>query len=279
MLPIKKIYIDSRDKTSDSASHTDFRIQLPMSISLPPNTGFYLTDVTIPVSFYTIESNRNQNIYFKVGNINYFRKIPIGNYSTTRLNQIIVDVMNSTYPKVGNAYPTKFASEPDIFNNTVNIKNLYDHFKLLTDMEAETAIKDSLSSFDTYGTDYEPSLPLYSINSMLQNNTIKPMFGYYTSGYVDLFPIRNLYIVSQTLGTYNSVSSKGEWSIIKKVPVRGSYNEMIYDQTVLGMDYLDCSNQSLLSIDFKIKDSYGNVINLHGNHWSFSIIFVKINDE
>jgi hypothetical protein len=66
---------------------------------------------------------------------------------------------------------------------------------------------------------------------------------------------------------------------IKKVPVRGGYNEMIYDQTVLGMDYLDCSNQSLLSIDFKVKDSYGNVIDLHGNHWSFSIIFVKINDE
>ena len=74
MLPIKKIYIDSRDKTSDSASHTDFWIQLPMSISLPANTGFYITDVTIPVSFYTVESNRNQHIYFKVGNINYFRK-------------------------------------------------------------------------------------------------------------------------------------------------------------------------------------------------------------
>ena len=32
-----------------------------------PNTGFYLTDITIPVSFSTIESGRNNNIYFTKG--------------------------------------------------------------------------------------------------------------------------------------------------------------------------------------------------------------------
>ena len=30
MLPIKKIYIDSRQKTADSASHPDFHIELPI---------------------------------------------------------------------------------------------------------------------------------------------------------------------------------------------------------------------------------------------------------
>ena len=54
---------------------------------------------------------------------------------------------------------------------------------------------------------------------------------------------------------------------------------MVYDQTVLGMDYLDCSNQALLLIDFKLKDHTGEVVNLHGNHVSFSIIFVKVADE
>ena len=78
-----------------------------------------------------------------------------------------------------------------------------------------------------------------------------------------------MYIVSQTLGNYNSVSVNGEWDIIQKVPVRAGYNEMKKDQTVLGVDYLDCSNQTISRIDIKMKDSYGNLINLHGNHWSF----------
>ncbi|MFM7990276.1 MAG: hypothetical protein ACKPKO_64275 [Candidatus Fonsibacter sp.] len=45
------------------------------------------------------------------------------------------------------------------------------------------------------------------------------------------------------------------------------------------MDYLDCSNQTLSRIDFKIKDHNGYIVNLHENHASFSIIFVKVSDE
>ncbi|MFM7983444.1 MAG: hypothetical protein ACKPKO_29380 [Candidatus Fonsibacter sp.] len=45
------------------------------------------------------------------------------------------------------------------------------------------------------------------------------------------------------------------------------------------MDYLDCSNQTLSRIDFMIKDHNGNTVNLHENHVSFSIIFVKVADE
>ena len=38
---------------------------------------------------------------------------------------------------------------------------------------------------------------------------------------------------------------KGEWGILKNIPVSADYNQFIYDQTVLGMDYLDCSNQKV----------------------------------
>ena len=49
-----------------------------------------------------------------------------------------------------------------------------------------------------------------------------------TSGYVDLHHVRNLSLISNTLGAHNSMVVNGEWC-------------MIYDQTALGMDYLDCS--------------------------------------
>ena len=75
------------------------------------------------------------------------------------------------------------------------------------------------------------------------------------------------------------MSINGEWGILKKIPVSAGYNEIVYDQTVLCMDYLDCSNQTLSRIDFKIKDHNGYIVNLHENHVSFSIIFVKVADE
>ena len=71
----------------------------------------------------------------------------------------------------------------------------------------------------------------------------------------------------------------GEWGIIKKIPVSADYNQFIYDQTVLGMDYLDCSNQKVSLNDNKLNDHSGDVVNLHGCHVCISIIFVKVADE
>ena len=41
-------------------------------------------------------------------------------------------------------------------------------------------------------------------------------------------------------------------------------------------DFGDCSNQTLRTINFQLKDSKGNDINLHGNNWSFSVIFSRM---
>mgnify|MGYP003337679305 CR=1 FL=1 len=48
MLPIKKIYIDSRDRTSDSVSGSNFKIELPYVLQMPENTVFFITDVCLP---------------------------------------------------------------------------------------------------------------------------------------------------------------------------------------------------------------------------------------
>ncbi|MFM7978979.1 MAG: hypothetical protein ACKPKO_06645 [Candidatus Fonsibacter sp.] len=125
------------------------------------------------------------------------------------------------------------------------------------------------------------SFPLSSINTIIKNTVSKTVqtSDSFISGFVGMSPIRKMYLISNTLGTNNSMSINGEWGILQKNPVNAGYNEMIYDQTVLGMDYLDCSNQTLSRIDFRIKGHNGNIVNLQGNHVSFSIICVKVVDE
>ncbi len=55
MLPIKKLYIDTRFKAPDSVSDSDFYIDLPQTLTMPEGTGFYLDDISIPVSWHPIE--------------------------------------------------------------------------------------------------------------------------------------------------------------------------------------------------------------------------------
>ena len=55
MLPVKKIYVDSKFKTNDSVSDSHFKIQLPETLLMHDNCVFYIDDVCIPHSWYTIE--------------------------------------------------------------------------------------------------------------------------------------------------------------------------------------------------------------------------------
>ena len=59
MLPIKKIYIDTRFKAPDSKSDTDFYIDLPITLLMLDDTGFYIDDVCIPHTWYKVEAGRN----------------------------------------------------------------------------------------------------------------------------------------------------------------------------------------------------------------------------
>ena len=70
MLPIKKIYIDSKFRTPDSISSSNFKYDLPESFLMPDNCGFYVCDVCIPHSWYTIEAGINNTFYLHVSNNN-----------------------------------------------------------------------------------------------------------------------------------------------------------------------------------------------------------------
>ena len=66
MLPVKKIFVDSRYRTKDSISSSNFKFELSETILLPHNTGFYIDDIAIPHTLYTIEPNYNDKLYMRV---------------------------------------------------------------------------------------------------------------------------------------------------------------------------------------------------------------------
>ncbi len=87
------------------------------------------------------------------------------------------------------------------------------------------------------------SEPFNSVNNVLRNFTPKANFKDhdYISGFIDLNPVRNLYLSSSNFGNFNTTSITGDSTIIKKIPVNASYNELVFNNVVLGSDYIDCS--------------------------------------
>ena len=95
--------------------------------------------------------------------------------------------------------------------------------------------------------------------------------------YIDLHTTRNIYIyiyiTSSSLASYGTASNFGNDVIIKKIAVKANFSQMFFDSADAGYDFMDVSKRALNRIDFKLMDSYGNVIDLRTNHWSFSLVF------
>jgi hypothetical protein len=115
-----------------------------------------------------------------------------------------------------------------------------------------------------------------SINDNIQNFTTSPGATFYGCYFLNLQIISNVYITSPNLGSFDTISAFSH-NIIKKVPVTANYGYMIFDQYMTTNDFLDCSNQTLKTIEFHIRDGRGRYINLHNAHITFSIIFNKYN--
>ena len=122
-------------------------------------------------------------------------------------------------------------------------------FKFLTD--------DELRSITWTGTSYDKNTESTSIIHNAEN----PF-----ASFIDLQPIRNIYIKSPNLGNVNTIGSRGECDIIKKVPATADFNQMIFDNSLITNDFLDCSRLTLRTIEFRLTDAAGNDIPFHGSY-------------
>ena len=275
MLPVKKIYIDSRHSTNDSRDSSNFKIDLPYTYKMPSDTVFFITDVCIPHSWYTVELGINNRIYFQINVLSdvkyYIATMTDGVYDgadfATELGAAITGVVSGvtvTYNSANNSLVISIAS---LANGNI---------KIFTDVELPVINRYMASSNKLWigGTYYgeEPG----SINDNIQNFMPSAPASLYACWFLNLQSINNVYITSPNLGSFDTVSAFSH-NIVKKVPVTANYGYMIFDNAMTTNDFLDCSNQTLKTIEFHIRDGRGRYINLHNAHITFSIIFNKYN--
>ena len=145
-------------------------------------------------------------------------------------------------------------------------------FKVLTESDIATKLNGTWT-----GTAYDENDPADLNGEILKlTEGSSPYYTFnhsFTSNFVNLNSIRNLYITSSNLGNYNSFGANSERTIIKKVPVDVDFNHMIFNNQITGLDYIDVSRQTLKTVNFRIQTVDGKTVPLHGAHVSFSLIF------
>ena len=298
MLPVKKIYVDSKFKTSDSKSTSDFKFELKESVLLPTNTIAYIDNICIPHSWHSIEQDVNDKLYIQVTNssqlasskANECRIIVLtpGNYNISTLASEIQTKANNAF--ASSAIPTHFNISPNLVDNTIIINPAVSsvEFKILRDYDLINGLPDTI---DVAGNPWSSSWtgPSFDanntqdINDMINNfagpsifaTTITP----FKSSYVDLQYNKNVYLHSPNLSSFSTCGVLGERTVLKKIPVNVGNNEMIIDNITSSSDWLDCSKMTLRTLQFQIKNVKGQTIPLHNTNVSFSIVFDKYRDS
>ncbi len=177
----------------------------------------FLDDVSIPHSWYSIISGINDKLYFVVNylatNIGFIATITSQNYTGSELATEIATQMNAEYTTLTDNFSATFS----VLKQTITINSAEGTltFRLLT----ETEILSDYSGLFSMPS-YDASNPA-DINSKVlkQIDESSALANSFTSGFVDLQPIKNVYIYCSNLSTFSTVAPDGGSGVIKKVPV------------------------------------------------------------
>ena len=277
MLKFKKVYIDSSYKVNGTSS--EFTIDLPETVQLEDNMLCQIHEVSIPHSWYSINSTNN-NIYWRhqvippgvIAGVTYRKvTIPEGNYTAVDLAQTIqiaINLLVDTNDRP-NTYSLSYNTSTNKFTISSNYATVI--FVLLTDGEVAPVANLFSDLVDVNN--------LYSLNRVIGNTTpatdaytnVAP----YTTNFIDLTPVKNVYLHCNEISNYNQLTVAGNSSIIKKIPVNVPYLGVINDSELSVVDYIDVSNKLLRRLNFKLTDHLNQNINLNEVDVSFTITFFK----
>ena len=214
LLPVKKIYCDTKFRRSDSKSTSNFKIDLPQTLKLPDNCVFYIDDVSIPHSWHTVETGINDKLYVRLqlangGSINdYIITLDSKTYSGTQFVAMIVSKITS----ITGGAATTGVYDTQSKRMSVSVANL--DINIFTDNELKGNIGWTGSSYNVKN--------LASANELLSNEQLPSPVGNTASPaeyYLMLTPIRNIYMRSPNLSSFNTIGPDGSASIIKKIAV------------------------------------------------------------
>ena len=277
-LPVTNIYVDSLYKTADSISSSNFKIELPYTITMPKDAVFTIDEVCIPHAWYTIEENVNDKMYLFILNLttratqSIIIQIPEGNYTGDLLKSALQTVFNSALAGIGVSLTVSYNS--NTVNISINVSGAFE-VQILSDKE----IANNLRGYWNAAVIIDHANHA-SMNDVLRNyggvdgrTAIYSTYNPYESGFLNFQGINNIYISSPNLGSFKTIGPRGESTIIKKIPVSSEYGYMIIDRYSTPNDYLDCSRSTLRTLEFNIRSSKGHYVPMHDANVSFTLVF------
>jgi len=296
MASVKKIYVDSRFAEGNGSQ---FTLELPETVNCGPDCVAWITDVSFPFAWHTIDVHNDKIFLLEKTSdpIPHARVVKIPRKDYTLGSDLVAQVKlalntsgaDAAFKHVSGTYDVTFSQAT--FALTVTLIGggsfLVISFDQLRDLYFWTRWRYYATQSPVPSVQYamHESYIYQRGNPKTANGVLRIsiaegdsalIFGTtQIGGSMDLRPIHTIYLTSETFSNYKVIGPNGGLrSTIRRIPItEPSKGIQHYDHSGHGEDYIDCASLSLKTIRFALRDSFGNICSLNGNHCNFSILF------
>ena len=293
----RRIYIDSRFALSGGTA-ANFQISLPSAVELPGETSCVVTQVHLPNVFPTIRAGLNDKFYWKEqlngqAAVEKVSTLDPGNYSATtmvvELNRVMNAGTNFGSGSAGGVTTPPFAWSFSSSDGVLSCTNTVVYSAATPPVQQNTGSlfsipsRSELEALTSWGSAITPS-SIYDCSEQIGRMggiSVDTAVGtpLKFTEHFDSSSVKSIYLCSPDLdSTRGAIGPRMERDILCKIPIGTiGFGQHGFFENWSGFDHFDCSHQSLSTMSFQLRDTFGNQVDMAGRHIAFSLIFLNAN--
>jgi hypothetical protein len=117
-----------------------------------------------------------------------------------------------------------------------------------------------------------------AMNTLIANDASSYQWPHvYSTGTVDVRNVETVYVHSNALSIFSTIGPAGSRTCLVRIPVNGLAGSVLVKQhSGNAHDYQDCGGKMLRVLDFSIRNGHNEIIDMHGGHCSFELVFAPV---
>ena len=239
------ISFNSKDRISGTNSNFQSK---PVDLGVNKYNAICLIQASIPRSFYNVPSGYNTFTLRELG-VNTTITIPVGSYNRINIKTAIATALNTSSPNgwvYSVSYPTSSQADTFKFTFSVSGNTGQPSFIFTTNMARQMGFDDN-------------STNIFVANTLTSTNCIN--LSYITRAF-----IRSDIVLNANDGILEEILNYGSYPMLSLA---------YYQQYSFDLNSRDYNPSASNSWTFSLTDSYGELIELNGIPWSFSVVFYQ----
>jgi len=270
-----KIYVDSRHRTA--GINEDFAWQIPQTVDIG-DSQVYVDCVTSPNVFFSVKEFNNlifflEEVVASPGATTVVTPrravIASGQYNGFTLAAAVQTAMQAA-----GAYGSALTVTYDIASAKLKVS-----LSAANDSQVRIYPDGALEAWNAtqsvFPVDLADAKSAGKVCGFLGGTTLvaSTTLDILGDSVIDVQRHHCLYIHSDLGDPGSSFGCMGQSDVIRRVIVDAPQNGLAVDRHTTSWDHVEVGARALRSMEFSLRDDNGKIVDLHGHHWSFSLVF------